>query len=828
MKRLSAVFHIFLVLCLMMTMLLPARALADPDSGDSGQMASGLVVSLESGSLLYRSPKLDEVLGMIEETTYFIVEGISADDNTVWKVSYSGEAAWVSAHELTQFGMYSNDFPEMIAPSGLEFDKTPHTYYVTQDINDHIRSGDLVQAFADTDKYGQKKLYVPLGGTTEVDAEYLDPTWISPADAIYFTEEYEELIFYTVGEEITLSVRADSIFGGDIGYQWFGGNAFFSVTGQTGDTITIPAGTNLDGIEITVVASTPFGASISHTFRFVSSYPSDTFTIDLIMPQQTTYSEGVTSLSASGAILSSTDGIYVHPEGQIAVTHDGLTLYYIVISPKDGYSLSGLTTSSVRLFGGNTENMRVLSVYAYESYDGEGTNEDLIDYGFSSPNLLNPDGSIIVCIASVPGEVQITKHPGAEEYVDGVFHYGFSASADNASKATWYILYPTDEENGRWASTKVTDGEVFFTDPFDHGEILLGYAYTSFNQGQAYLSFDQLDIYGTGELFQGFVVCVFENTLGEVRVSTPASLGWGLSEHESEALQALGIQNQSADYSGLAALLDQAEAEHFTEFKVTSGYCSTEHTVTAFGDLGTTISYTMPAGDHCWTEWETTQPVSCTVDGSMNHYCELCGNYETVTIPAFGHTDQENDGYCDVCGQLLSDTSSPLEGPSGAEPVVYYSILEGANGVFTRGGSLGLVMISDMPLEKFSEVLVDDEIVDAGCYDIRGKEVKIAFTTAYLESLGTGPHFLKIRADDGIASCLFTVAEKDGTGLLKVLEPFGDPALWEEDSHTLPVGNTTASSGVNPVIWIILAVIILILIVIILLIIALVRRQKQS
>lgn len=801
-------------------------SIAAPMTGGAG--TSGLIVIVQGGELLYRSPKLSEPLGMIEETSYFIVEGISAEDNTIWKLNYSGEAAWISAEKLTAFGMYHEEIPGMHLSSGLEYDTTPHTYYVTEDISDHVRAGNVVQAYADTDKYGMKTLVYPLDGLSELDAEYLEPTWVSPSDCIYFTEEYEEWLEFTAGEEITLSVHAESVFGGEISYAWYGGNQFFSVTGQGGDTVSIPANAYLDGVQITVVASTPFGASISHTFHFVSPASSVTdLIIELSMPSQTAYAAGVSPLSASDAITTTTPGINVHPESQIAVTKDGLTLFYLVISPEEGVSLQGLSTGQIMLTGAGTENMRVISVSAYESFEGEGIANSLGGSENYTANLLNPDGTAIVCIASLPGPIAITKNPGSEIYTDNVFRYSFSASAQNASSAAWYLLYPTASES--WESSRIDPGNVYFEDPFEGGDVLLGYAYLSFSQGQASLTFENVQIYDSAELFQGYVVCVFKNAAGEIRVTSPATLGWGVDEDtESTALASLGIQNRSADFASLSDLLNQAQAEHFTEFRVTSGYCSTAHTVTAYGDAGTQISYTMPEGTHSWTEWETTGQPTCTTDGVMIHYCELCGNSETITIPAFGHTDQEGDGICDICGKALTDTSANAPASQDAGSVVFYTILEGASSVFTRGSQTGLRMVTDMPYGKFAYVKVDEDVVSPGSYQVLGVNAEIVFTPEYLETLETGPHFLEIQALDGEAQCLFAVAEKDGTGILSALQP-GDGSAETENFVPVSTGGTSAIGGGNGMILLLLCLILVLMIIgLILLILIHARKKKQQ
>ena len=48
-----------------------------------------------------------------------------------------------------------------------------------------------------------------------------------------------------------------------------------------------------------------------------------------------------------------------------------------------------------------------------------------------------------------------------------------------------------------------------------------------------------------------------------------------------------------------------------------------------------------------------TTPATCTDTGIMTYTCS-CGDTYTETIPALGHTDDDNDGHCDNCGEQMS------------------------------------------------------------------------------------------------------------------------------------------------------------------------------
>ncbi len=57
---------------------------------------------------------------------------------------------------------------------------------------------------------------------------------------------------------------------------------------------------------------------------------------------------------------------------------------------------------------------------------------------------------------------------------------------------------------------------------------------------------------------------------------------------------------------------------------------------------------------HTYTSSVTTAP-TCTANGETTYTCSVCGDTYTEPIPATGnHTDANNDGYCDTCGQQMT------------------------------------------------------------------------------------------------------------------------------------------------------------------------------
>ncbi|MCM1484851.1 MAG: PKD domain-containing protein [Faecalibacterium sp.] len=64
---------------------------------------------------------------------------------------------------------------------------------------------------------------------------------------------------------------------------------------------------------------------------------------------------------------------------------------------------------------------------------------------------------------------------------------------------------------------------------------------------------------------------------------------------------------------------------------------------------------------HSWT-WVVDKDATCGADGSKHQECKNCDavQAESTVIPATGHTDTNNDGYCNTCGTDLG-TSAPSD-----------------------------------------------------------------------------------------------------------------------------------------------------------------------
>lgn len=86
-----------------------------------------------------------------------------------------------------------------------------------------------------------------------------------------------------------------------------------------------------------------------------------------------------------------------------------------------------------------------------------------------------------------------------------------------------------------------------------------------------------------------------------------------------------------------------------------------------------------------------------------------------------------------------------------------YTIVAGANGEWTDGGTAGLLITSDAPFAKFSSVKIDGSTIAATNYAAEEGSTKITLAPAYLETLSVGTHTIEIVSNDGSASTNFTI-----------------------------------------------------------------------
>ena len=69
---------------------------------------------------------------------------------------------------------------------------------------------------------------------------------------------------------------------------------------------------------------------------------------------------------------------------------------------------------------------------------------------------------------------------------------------------------------------------------------------------------------------------------------------------------------------------------------------------------GETMEKKIPANPDMHVLEATVHAPTCTEDGYTAHLCRNCKyGYTDEVVPALGHTDAGNDGYCDYCGEMM-------------------------------------------------------------------------------------------------------------------------------------------------------------------------------
>ena len=59
------------------------------------------------------------------------------------------------------------------------------------------------------------------------------------------------------------------------------------------------------------------------------------------------------------------------------------------------------------------------------------------------------------------------------------------------------------------------------------------------------------------------------------------------------------------------------------------------------------------AHTHTWNDGEITKAATCTEEGVKTFTCAVCGETRIDAIHALGHTDSDNDGFCDNCEEKV-------------------------------------------------------------------------------------------------------------------------------------------------------------------------------
>lgn len=88
---------------------------------------------------------------------------------------------------------------------------------------------------------------------------------------------------------------------------------------------------------------------------------------------------------------------------------------------------------------------------------------------------------------------------------------------------------------------------------------------------------------------------------------------------------------------------------------------------------------------------------------------------------------------------------------------VDYTITEGADSQWTKGGDTGLLIVSDAAFSKFDNVQVDGKTIAVSDYTAEEGPTKITLLPSYLETLSIGEHSVKVVSEDGSATANITI-----------------------------------------------------------------------
>ena len=198
------------------------------------------------------------------------------------------------------------------------------------------------------------------------------------------------------------------------------------------------------------------------------------------------------------------------------------------------------------------------------------------------------------------------------------------------------------------------------------------------------------------------------------------------------------------------------------------------------------------ASGHSLTRHEAHAP-TCTEDGNIEYWsCNRCGKYfadgngntetdeENVTVNALGHdwgewqitkepTETEEGEKERVCRREGCDAkvvvAIPANNQDPGESQVSYYFTDDSQFTWTKGGESGMLVIVKNTVagddgdtfEKMSRVLVDGRELDSGNYTAIEGSIRLTLKPAYLQSIDTGEHTLKVELADGSVEHLFTV-----------------------------------------------------------------------
>ncbi len=153
----------------------------------------------------------------------------------------------------------------------------------------------------------------------------------------------------------------------------------------------------------------------------------------------------------------------------------------------------------------------------------------------------------------------------------------------------------------------------------------------------------------------------------DLNEKSSASLGdeWDLTPYIVETVD----ENESPSFtyqSDNPELISVSEDGHVTV--LTDGGSATITVTCDYPPATREITVTVEQHEHVYGDWITLSAATCTVSGSHEHVCEICGETEIEEIPAAGHTEVEDravaatctasgktaGSHCSVCGEVLT------------------------------------------------------------------------------------------------------------------------------------------------------------------------------
>ena len=226
------------------------------------------------------------------------------------------------------------------------------------------------------------------------------------------------------------------------------------------------------------------------------------------------------------------------------------------------------------------------------------------------------------------------------------------------------------------------------------------------------------------------------------------------AQSKDEAIDALG----HADDGG--KVTREATADADGEITHTCTRCGAVLNVVAIPKTGATVDPPVvepPTSDEPPTGDE--QPSTGDDPGSDTPSGDTTGDDTPSAEPADDTpSDESSTGDESASSEPADDTASGDEDDSSDDAPISYEIILNPDGTWS-GAQAGYTFSSNADISKFVCVLVDGDVLDPSCYDVKSGSTKVTLLADYLETLEPGVHEATIRSTDGEASTTFTVQE---------------------------------------------------------------------